>query len=138
MSDATRSHLWPTNATRRLSNRLDDLAMVERASGLISELGVELDRRLQDENRPAYRMRMLRETTNRITRIANDAVQAFSRANRTVRAELDREDGDVERAESMRIRLETSRREVLAVLAAASERYETKTIVQDGPQEASR
>jgi len=25
-----------------------------------------------------------------------------------------------------------------AVLAAASERYETKTIVQDGPQEASR
>ncbi len=138
MSDATRSHLWPTSATRRLSNRLDDLAMVERASGLISELGVELDRRLQQENRPTYRMRMLRETTNRITRIANDAVQAFSRANRTVRAELDREDGDTERAESMRIRLETSRREVLAALAVASERYDTKTIIQDDPPEASR
>lgn len=137
MSETSRSHPFPTSTTRRLSNRIDDVALVERASGLIRELGVELDRRLQQESRPPHRMRMLRETTNRITRVANDAVQAYARANRTIRAELERPDGDADTAASMRLRLDTSRREVLAALASASERYDTKTVIPDQPGEGN-
>ena len=97
--------------------------MVEHASGAILELGAALDARLLTEHRPAERMRMLRETTNRIVRTANDAAQAHGRASQAVSAELRRENIDPAPARAMRLRLDAARLAVMAALEVASHRY---------------
>lgn len=112
-----------TSGQRRLASRLEDIEIVERASGQIVELGAELGRKLEGERRPSYRLRMLRETTNRITRAANDAVHAYTRASRGLRAELERPDVDVEAATAMQTRLRAARRTVLHAIEAANQRY---------------
>ena len=66
---------------------------------------------------------MLRETTNRITRTANDAVHAYRRASRAIEVELAKPDGDADAAHEMRTRLNDARSEVLRVIETASARY---------------
>lgn len=111
-------------APNRLSMRRADVLLVQRASQTIETLGEDLDRRLQRESRPAERMRMIRETTNQITRVANDAIQAYGRASRAVKAEEQRADSDLAAAREMRTRLDEARAAVLAVLDVASRRYQ--------------
>lgn len=103
--------------------RLQDMALVQRTSLLIADLGSELDLRLASERRPAERMRMLRETTYRITRAANDAVNAYARTSRAIRAELARPGADVSAAREIRADLDAARRDVLHALELANRRY---------------
>jgi hypothetical protein len=110
-------------ASTRLGRRTVDLRMVQRATASIAELTAGLDRKLEQEQRPAERLRMLRDTTNQITRIANDAIQAYRRASTAVRAELERPKGDRMEAQQMRLALDAARAEVLATLEVASRRY---------------
>jgi hypothetical protein len=103
--------------------RRHDLRIVQRASATILELGGELDRQLESERRSSERMRLLRETTNRITRVANDAVQAYQRAARAVTVELAKPGGNAAAANEMRTLLTDARREILGALDAAQRRY---------------
>lgn len=107
----------------RLTMRRADVAMVHRASGEIEALGAELDRRLLGETRPAERLRMIRVTTNQITRVANDAINAYARASRAVKVEELRPDPDRAAAREMRARLDDARTAMLAVLEVARRRY---------------
>jgi hypothetical protein len=100
-----------------------DLLVIQRATQLIQDLGADLDRRLTRETRPTERMRMLRETTNRITRSANDAIHAYGRARKAVAVQLDRSDGRAEEALAMRDRLRSARLELLRALSDANHRY---------------
>jgi len=109
--------------TNRLAGRMKDLGVVQQASTTILELGAALDDRLLKENRPSERMRMLRDTTNRIIRTANDAAQAYSRASRAIVAELERPDTDPGAARDLRRRLDAARRDVMAALEVAQQRY---------------
>lgn len=99
------------------------MLVIERASVLIEELGTELDMQLRTEGRPAERLRLLRATTNRITRIANDAVHAYGRARRAIDAAIERNDANRADAVAMRGRLQVARQEILGTLAVASRRY---------------
>jgi hypothetical protein len=103
--------------------RTKDLRVVQRAGSMITDLGMDLDRQLLSETRPAERMRMLRETTNRITRAANDAVIAYARASRAVGAERARSNGNIAAAEEMRVLLDAARLDLLGVLEIARRRY---------------
>lgn len=107
----------------RLAMRRADVILVQRASAEIESLGVDLDRRLQTEARPSERLRMIRESTNQITRLANDAIHAYGRASRAVRAEEQRPDSDQLAAREMRTRLDEARAAMLAVLEVAGRRY---------------
>ena len=122
---------FATSTQHRLGLRKNDLDMVQGASGAIADLGAELDRNLSREKRESERLRMLRETTNRITRTANDAVHAYRRASRAIKTELERPDANVPAAEEMRRRLDEARAEVLRALAVAQERY--PQVVEGGP-----
>lgn len=123
----------PPSRSRRVGNRpappwnvamqLKELRVVQRAGAMITELGVELDRQLAIEARPAERLRLLRETTNRITRIANDAVYAYARASRAVTVEQGRQNGNLAAANEMRGLLDAARVDILDVLAVARRRY---------------
>ena len=110
---------------RRSTVRTADLRVVQRASSLIAELGQELDARLQGEQRTEERLRLLRETTNRITRTANDAVLAYQRASRSLTAALGRPNADAAALAVMRSHLDTARAQVLGALDVASRRYPT-------------
>jgi hypothetical protein len=107
----------------RLGRRVVDLRTVERATGVIEDLNASLERRLLDEARPGERLRMLRETTNQVTRTANDAIHAYRRATAAVQAELDTPRGDHEAAREMRLLLTGARADVLRALDVASRRY---------------
>ncbi len=109
----------------RLKMRRADVLIVERASVEIASLGTDLDRRLERESRPSERLRMIRETTNQITRVANDAINAYGRASRAVRAEEDRSEPDLVAARAMRARLDAARAAVLSELGEAEGRYES-------------
>src|SRR5437868_15527240 len=98
----------------RLAGKMKDLGVVQQASATILELGAALDAQLLKEQRPTERMRMLRETTNRIARTANDAAQAHSRASRAITAELERPNPNPAPAQAVRLRPDAA---PLAVLA---------------------
>jgi len=100
-----------------------DVRIVQRAGSFIEDLGADLDRQMQHERRPAERMRMLRETTNRITRVANDAVHAYQRASRAVSAELAKPNPDIAAALRTRAILDAGRSDILRVLELAGHRY---------------
>jgi len=104
-----------------------DLVAVQRATTLIDDLGADLDRELAREARETERLRMLRETTNRITRAANDAIQAYGRARRTLKTELERRDGNTEAALAMQARLRSARLDLLRALQSANRRYPSVT-----------
>jgi len=114
---------FATSTQHRLGLRRSDLEIVESAGTTIADLGAQLDRQLAAEQRPTERLRMLRETTNRITRTANDAVHAYRRASRAIKTELERADADVDAADRMRTRLDEARTRVLRALDVANERY---------------
>jgi len=108
-----------------------DLLAVQRATTLIDDLGADLDRQLMREARESERLRMLRETTNRITRAANDAIQAYGRARRTLNTELDRRGGNTEAALAMQARLRAARKDLLRALHSANRRYPSATAEAD-------
>ena len=99
------------------------MLLIERASALIEELGAELDTQLRTEGREGERLRLLRATTNRITRTANDAIHAYGRARRAIDAAIERDDANRADALAMRRRLQVARKQLLGTLAVASERY---------------
>lgn len=107
----------------RVARRVPDVRAVQRASTSILDISSALDRRQQNERRPAERLRMLREATNQITRTANDAIQAYRRASATVHAELASPDGNHDEARAMRLQLEAGRSELLRVLELTNGRY---------------
>ena len=107
----------------RLARRTADLRVVQRTTSAIIEMNQSLDRQLATEQRPSERLRMLRETTNQITRAANDAIQAYRRARATVDAELQIPSGAHGHAERMRAELDAARDEVLGALRETSHRY---------------
>jgi hypothetical protein len=100
-----------------------DVRVVQRAGAFIEDLGADLDRQLENERRPAERMRMLRETTNRITRVANDAAHAYRRASRAVSTELAKPNPNVAAAQQTRAILDAGRSDILRVLEVARRRY---------------
>jgi CHASE3 domain sensor protein len=102
-----------------------DLQVIQRATLLIDDLGADLDRLLTAEPRATERLRLLRETTNRITRTANDAIQAYARARRATQAQIERGDGsgNAEAALAMRAQLHAARRDLLRALRTANRRY---------------
>jgi hypothetical protein len=108
---------------RRSLIRAADLLAIQRASTSIIELGAELDDRLSTETRPPERLRLLRETTYRITRTANDAVLAYQRASRSLTAALARPHAEEAAASAERARLHAARAELLRVIDIASRRY---------------
>ena len=108
---------------QRLAHRSNDVELVERAGPFITELGTALDRQLLSEQRPGERMRMLRETTNRITRAANDAIHAYRRAQRAMALELEKPDADTTAVAAMRQHLSSARVDLLRALDSASRRY---------------
>jgi hypothetical protein len=107
----------------RLGRREPDLLLLQQAPATIADFTRTLDQRLANEERPAERMRMLREATNQITRTANDAIQAYHRARASVNAELAMEEGDRVHAERMGVQLELARKDVLAALETTRHRY---------------
>jgi hypothetical protein len=107
----------------RLGRREPDVLLLQQAPSVIADLTRTLDQRLAKEERPAERMRMLREATNQITRTANDAIQAYRRARASVDAELKMPDGDHVHAKRMGAQLEIARKDVLAALETTSHRY---------------
>ena len=115
-----------------------DLVAVQRATTLIEDLGADLDRQLAREARESERLRMLRETTNRITRAANDAIQAYGRARRTLNAELERRDGNTEAALAMQARLRSARQDLLRALHSANRRYPSVTETDQSSGSGSR
>jgi hypothetical protein len=118
--DADSSPGMPPRPSR---SRALDLRTIREASSLIAELGAELDRKLLHEGRPEERLRMLRETTNRITRAANDGVQAYVRATRSLTAEQAGPRAHAASAAKTRRELSAARDELLRVLDVAGRRY---------------
>jgi uncharacterized membrane protein len=107
----------------RLGRREPDVLLLQNAPATIAEYTRILDQRLANEQRPSERTRMLRETTNQITRTANDAIQAYHRARASVAAELEMTNGDWAHAKRMSAQLEVARKDVLAALETARVRY---------------
>jgi hypothetical protein len=114
--------LHPRVPRPRATSLERDILLVQRASVQITELGVELDQALRAEGRPTERLRLVRDATNRITRAANDAIQAYRRARRALDAEAARgaSSGD---PDTTRARLSAARLGVLAALEKAGMRY---------------
>ncbi len=121
VSTSPSTHSRVPSGRRRVG--ASDVLLIERASALIEELGTELDTQLRAEGRAGERLRLLRETTNRITRTANDAIHAYGRARRAIDAAIERDDANRADAVAMRRRLQVARKQLLGTLAVASERY---------------
>jgi hypothetical protein len=98
---------------------------MQRARLLIDDLGADLDRQLLVETGSLERVRLLREATVRITRAANDAVQAYRRGRRAVDADLQRTrvDANKQAALAMQESLKAARLDLLRALQAAGRRY---------------
>ena len=108
----------------RLGRRVSDIVVVQRTTAFIEDLNAALDRQLLDEQRPTERLRMLRETTNRITRASNDAIQAYRRVRAAIQVELQLPDGDQAHARRMRLTVDAARDDMLRVLEVTSRRYD--------------
>jgi hypothetical protein len=101
-----------------------ELRTIHRATSLVEELGADLDRRLAIELRATERLRLLRETTNRITRAANDAIDAYRAGDRAVTRHLAREEPNrATEALATRARLSAAKVELLRALEVAAQRY---------------
>jgi hypothetical protein len=125
-----------TSGRDRLAARREDVTVIQQATQLVADLGVQLDLQLEKEHRPTERMRMLRETTNRITRAANDAVSAYARTRRLLRVEMERPDADVKAVERITHRLDAARGDLLQALERASQRYPTPEVPAAAAQPA--
>ena len=100
-----------------------ELLVMERARALIEDLEGQLERQLRNESRATERLRLLRETTNRITRTANDAIHAYDMGRRAVNAALERNGPNADAALAMRDRLRAARLELLRALEVTNRRY---------------
>jgi hypothetical protein len=106
------------------ANRCElDLRLIQRASERIAEINASLDLAVAGARSDAERMRLLREATNQIVRLANDAVQAYGRATRGLRLDDEAGRGSDAGRERMRELLQIARATVLAELEQASHRY---------------
>jgi regulator of protease activity HflC (stomatin/prohibitin superfamily) len=100
-----------------------DLLVMQRAILLIDDLGADLDRQVAAERSADERVRLLREATARITRAANDAIQAYRRGSRAVDAQLRSAKGAQEEALAMQASLQAARQHLLGALEVAGRRY---------------
>lgn len=107
----------------RANRREFDLRLIQRACARIAEINVSLDIAVAAERSAAERMRLLREATNQIVRLANDSAQAYRRATRAIKLDIDAGRGTEADHERMRILLQTARADLLAELESASRRY---------------
>jgi hypothetical protein len=107
----------------RASRRELDLRLIQRASDRIAEINTSLDLAVAAERSEAERMRLLREATNQIVRLANDSAQAYRRATRAIKLDIDAGRGTSGDHERMRLLLQSARAALLAELEAASRRY---------------
>ncbi|HEX5039763.1 MAG TPA: hypothetical protein VFW95_06495 [Candidatus Limnocylindria bacterium] len=100
-----------------------ELLEVQRATELIEDIGSDLDRQLRLETHEPERLRLLREATNRITRTANDAIRAYAKGQRAIKAQLARTDEDAEAVLAMQRSLQGARLDLLRALRQAERRY---------------
>lgn len=100
-----------------------ELLVIQRASALIEELGTALDAELRSQPDEAERLRLLREATNRITRAANDAIQAYGKGQRAIDAEMGRGAAHAAQAKAVGDKLRRARLELLRVIETANRRY---------------
>ena len=100
-----------------------DLRLIERACERIAEINASLDVAAAGARSDAERMRQLREATNQIVRLANDAAQAYRRAMRGLKLDVEASRGSEDDRERTRVLLQTARASLLAVLERASHRY---------------
>ena len=114
--------LVPARFRRGSGGAVRYVRAIELDSAEIVRLGDELDDQLSRESRPAERMRMLRATTNRITRRANDAIDAYRKGKQLVTAARAAQ-GDIASIDHMASRLAAARVELLRVLSVAETRY---------------
>ena len=121
--DMSTPGLHPRVPRGRVTAMERDLLLLQRASEAIAEFGQQLDSALASEARPAERLRMVREATNRITRTANDAIDAYRRAQRTLETQASRGGTSEEAVAGVRDRLSAARLELLAALEHARLRY---------------
>jgi len=112
-----------TPSHTRLGRRGADVRVVQHATTSIVDLNQSFDRAMRAEPRPDERLRLLRETTNQITRAANDAIHAYRRAQAAVHAELQMPGGDRKQAQRMQLLLDGGRADILRVLEVTSRRY---------------
>jgi hypothetical protein len=118
---APQSH--PHVAKGRRGVGRSELLLMQRACLLIDELGADLDRQLLEPRAASEQVRLLRGATARITRAANDAIQAYQRGRRAVDAALAHPDRDNGATIAMRASLQTARRDLLQSLRNAGRRY---------------
>lgn len=106
------------------ANRCElDLRLIQRACERIAEINTSLDVAVVAARSDAERMRLLREATNQIVRLANDSAQAYRRAIRGLRLDVEAGRGLEDERERMRELLQTARASLLAQLERASHRY---------------
>lgn len=117
------AQLHPRTPRGRTRAGGSELLEVQRAVLLIEDLGSDLDRRLVLEEREPERLRLLREATNRITRTANDAIRAYAKGQRAIKAQLARTDDDAEAVLAMQASLQGARLDLLRALRHAERRY---------------
>lgn len=110
----------PTRLARRSAA---DLRTIRRATRQIKELSATLDGQLAADARPDEQMGHLRHATGQITRVANDAVQAYRRVAGALRAEAAHPDVDDVEIEQARRELADARAAMLDVLKSAGDRY---------------
>jgi hypothetical protein len=106
------------------ANRCElDLRLIQRACERIAEINTSLDVAVVAARSDAERMRRLREATNQIVRLANDSAQAYRRAIRGLRLDVEAGRGSEDERARMRVLLQTARASLLAELEQASHRY---------------
>jgi hypothetical protein len=99
------------------TNRCElDLRLIQRACERIGEISASLDVAVVAARSDAERMRLLREATNQIVRHANDSAQAYGRAIRGLRLDVEAGRGLEDERERMRGLLQTARASLLAQL----------------------
>lgn len=121
----------------RLAQRARDVELVQRTGPLIDELGTALDLRLRSEGRLSERMRLLRDTTNQITRATNDAIHAYRRVRRAIALDLESPRADTVALTALGHRLSAARADILAALDAANRRYPWSDLPDGQPGQQS-
>jgi hypothetical protein len=106
------------------ANRCElDLRLIQRACERIAEINASLDVAVVEARSEAERMRLLREATNQIVRLANDSAQAYRRATRGLKLDVEAGRGSEDERERMLGLLQAARARLMSELEQASHRY---------------
>lgn len=107
----------------RTTRRELDVQLVQKATARIAEISQRLDDASAGEQTEAARMTRLRDATNQIVRLANDAIQAYRRVSLSAKADL--ASGREDRRDVVRLQrsMREARAELMSELRRASRRY---------------